>query len=371
MPPLALPLSVGAGMGGGRQLREMGLPMPLPSSGAGISGPSMLLRADAARSCAAARTAAKLLLPPALASRLAEAGWTTPPPTELLLELRPRLSGRAGDSRPAMMCGESGAGATAGDGDQREWASSLPGTKGAMPCDEQSAHRPRGRVRQRSRALAVAGLPASQDPGLRDRQAPTLALACIVDGGGTPRALEAAARSHCPCRRLFGPALRLLVSHAACCLDSTPGLLRGRGGAHRRRRLQQYRLSSRGRPRRGVLQRSRCGAAAFCSRGISISSGRASYRCAASRQGAQAAAAASSAAKAAGQAASGAALPRLGPRLHSGCRRGGAGVRRLVIDVGLQPGEGALQVRFPSHGFSASGGRARARARAALLAGMV
>lgn len=172
MPPLALPLSVGAGMGGGRQLREMGLPMPLPSSGAGISGPSMLLRADAARSCAAARTAAKLLLPPALASRLAEAGWATPPPTELLLELRPRLSGRAGDSRPAMMCGESGAGATAGDGDQREWASSLPGTKGAMPCDEQSAHRPRGRVRQRSRALAVAGLPASQDPGLRDRQAP-------------------------------------------------------------------------------------------------------------------------------------------------------------------------------------------------------
>lgn len=45
---LAPPLSVGAGMGGGRQLREMGRPMPLPSSGAGSVGPSMLLLPEAA-----------------------------------------------------------------------------------------------------------------------------------------------------------------------------------------------------------------------------------------------------------------------------------------------------------------------------------
>lgn len=75
---LAPPLSVGAGMGGGRQLREMGRPMPLPSSGAGSVGPSMLLLPEAAstpaRSCAAASRAAKLLLPPPLAAPPAAAG---------------------------------------------------------------------------------------------------------------------------------------------------------------------------------------------------------------------------------------------------------------------------------------------------------
>ncbi len=114
------PLSVGAGIGGGRQLREMGRPMPLPSRGPGSCGPSMLLLAEAtpasARPCAAASRAAKLLVPP-LADAPPAAGWTLPPPIELLLALRPRLSDRAGDNRPAMMCGESGAGATASE----EW----------------------------------------------------------------------------------------------------------------------------------------------------------------------------------------------------------------------------------------------------------
>lgn len=72
-------------MGGGFQLREVGRPMPLPSTG---RGPLPLPR------CSAASTSADTKLP---------------------LALRPAA---LGDRRPAMMCGDSGAGATAGRGSE-------------------------------------------------------------------------------------------------------------------------------------------------------------------------------------------------------------------------------------------------------------
>lgn len=64
-----------------------------------------------------------------------------------------------------------------------------------------------------------------------------LTLACIVDGGGAARALEAAA-----CRRsraLLIALLRLPAACAVCCLGSATSLLRGRRGAHGRQRLLQ------------------------------------------------------------------------------------------------------------------------------------
>jgi len=99
MPLPLLPLSVGAGIGGGFQPREMGRPMPLPSGTGGAAAPLAL-----ARCSAAARISVNVL-------RCWGAG---PPPSELLLPLRATGAAAPGDSRPAMMLGDSGAGATAG-----------------------------------------------------------------------------------------------------------------------------------------------------------------------------------------------------------------------------------------------------------------
>lgn len=108
MTPLALPpLRVGAGMGGGFQLREMGRPMPLPSSTGTAGTPPALAR------CSAALSSSLKVLPVA---------WVAagPPPNEPLLPLRPTEAEAPGDRRPAMMCGDSGAGATAGEGWRRQ-----------------------------------------------------------------------------------------------------------------------------------------------------------------------------------------------------------------------------------------------------------
>lgn len=96
MPLPLLPLSVGAGMGGGFQPREMGRPMPLPSCTVGTAAPLAL-----ARCSAAARISLNELA--------CEAG---PLPSEPLPPLR-GTGPAPGDSRPAMMFGDSGAGATA------------------------------------------------------------------------------------------------------------------------------------------------------------------------------------------------------------------------------------------------------------------
>lgn len=99
MPLPLLPLRVGVGMGGGFQPREMGRPIPLPSGTAGTGAPLAL-----ARCSAAARISLNVLA-------CCGAG---PPPSKLVLPLRAKGAAAPGDSRPAMMLGDSGAGATTG-----------------------------------------------------------------------------------------------------------------------------------------------------------------------------------------------------------------------------------------------------------------